>query len=107
MNFLRAGVRIPMQLPAQVAWKNRSGKYQRAQGETVVISANGLFVRVPIRLPHETRVKIKVDLPIDVTKVPLELLCQARVVRQQKPNGGLGIGAIIDDYELRPAHRFA
>jgi hypothetical protein len=105
MNFLRAGVRIPIQLPAEVIWKSRAGKYRRAQGETTVISANGLFVRAPIRLPRETRVEITVNLPIGVTKIPVELLCQARVVSQVNPNGSFGIGAIIDDYELRPAHR--
>jgi hypothetical protein len=103
MNFLRAGVRIPIQLPAEVTWKSPAGKFRRAQGETTVISANGLFVRVPIKLRRETRVMITVDLPIGVTKVPLELHCQARVVDQQLPNEDVGIGAIIDDYELRPA----
>ncbi len=102
MNFLRAGVRIPIQLPAQVVWKSRAGKYRRAYGETTVISANGLFVRAAIRLPRETRVKITVDLPQDVTKVPMALLCRARVVVQEKRNGNHGIGAIIDDYELKP-----
>jgi hypothetical protein len=107
MNFLRAGVRVPIELPAEVVWKSRAGKYRRAQGETTVISANGLFLRTPIRLPHKTRVRITVDLPIGVTKVPVELLCRARVVSQEKPDGRPGMGAIIDDYELRPSHRVA
>jgi hypothetical protein len=105
MNFLRSGVRIPIQLPAEVIWKSPAGKSRRAQGETTVISANGLFVRVPVKLRRETRVNITVDLPIGVTKVPLELFCQARVVGPQPPDGSFGIGAIIDDYELRPAQR--
>ena len=105
MNFLRAGVRIPVELPAQIRWKNRAGKYREAQGKTATISGNGLFMTVPLRLRHETPVTITVTLPVEVTKIPLELLCEGRVVRQHLTPQLPGIGAIIDHYQFRPAHR--
>ena len=105
MTFLRAGVRIPVELPAQVSWKNRAGKPRRATGKTAMMSGNGLFVAVHLRLPHETAVSITVNLPLELTKVPLQLLCHGRVVRQEKSETLSGIGATIDEYHFRPAQR--
>jgi hypothetical protein len=105
MTFLRAGVRIPVELPALISWKNRAGKPMRAVGKTAMMSGNGLFVAVHVRLPHETPVIITVNLPLELTKVPLQLLCQGRVVRQEKSGAISGIGATIDEYHFRPAER--
>ncbi len=77
----------------------------KTSGKTAVMSGNGLYVAAPVRLRQETPVRITVTLPVEITKVPLELLCQGRVVRQEKPLSFPGIVAIIDDYQFRPAHR--
>jgi hypothetical protein len=105
MNFLRSGARIPVQLPVEITWKTRAGRPQRAQGKTATMSGNGLFMAIPIRLRESTPISIIVSLPVEVTHRPLQLLCQGRVVRQDKSNTMDGIGAIIDDYRFRPAHR--
>jgi hypothetical protein len=44
-------------------------------------------------------------LPREVTQVPLELLCQGRVVRWNQHGQVQGLGAVIDEYELRPVTR--
>jgi hypothetical protein len=103
MNYLRSGVRIPVRLPVEVRWKNRAGRAYQAQGRTACISANGMFMSLPVRLRPETAVKISVSLPIEYTRIPLELLCEGRVVGQ--PAGVVGVGAIIDDYRVRPVQR--
>lgn len=101
MNYLRAGVRIPVQLPVEVRWKNRAGRAYQAQGKTACISVNGMFMLLPVRLRPETPVSISVSLPVEFTRIPLQLLCEGRVVGQ--PAGVTGVGAIIDDYQVRPA----
>jgi hypothetical protein len=103
MKYLRAGVRIPVELPVEIRWKSRAGRPRQVQGKTACISANGMFVVMPLRLRHQTPVSITVDLPVEVTKVPLQLYCRARVVSQ--PPGYAGFGAIIDDYRIRVAKR--
>jgi hypothetical protein len=103
MNYLRAGVRIPVELPVEVRWTNRAGRAYQAQGRTASISANGMFMSLPVRLRPETAVKISVSLPIEYTRIPLELLCEGRVVGQ--PAGVVGVGAIIDDYQVRRVQR--
>ena len=99
MNYLRAGVRIPVELPVEVRWKNRAGRAYQAQGRTASISGNGMFMSLPVRLRPETPVTISVSLPIEFTRIPLQLLCEGRVVGQ--PAGVMGVGAIIDDYQVR------
>jgi hypothetical protein len=103
MKYLRAGVRIPVEFPVEIRWKSRAGRPRQVQGKTACISANGMFVVMPLRLRHQTPVSITVDLPVEVTKVPLQLYCRARVVSQ--PPGYAGFGAIIDDYRIRVAKR--
>jgi hypothetical protein len=84
-----------------VQWKTQSGTPREARGKTWNISTNGLFIKAPVDLPHDTRITFTVELPADVTKIPVQLYGQGRVVRP--PAGGVtsGIGAIIDQYELR------
>jgi hypothetical protein len=105
MNFLRSGARIPVELPVEITWKNRSGKPRRAQGKTATMSGNGLFITVPVRLRALTPIIITVSLPVEITGKPLQLLCEARVVKQEKSAPVPGLGAIIDDYRFRPAQR--
>jgi len=105
MNQRRASQRVQMELPVEIQWKSRAGSTKRAVGKTDNISGSGLFIEIPIRLQRATSVKIKVVLPPEVTQVPLELLCQGRVVRWNRRGHVQGLGAVIDEYELRPVPR--
>ena len=102
MNQRRTSQRIPMELPVEIRWKNRAGGLKQAKGKTGNISGTGIFIEVPIRLRRATSVAIRVVLPREVTQVPLELLCQGRVVRWKQNGKVQGVGAVIDEYELRP-----
>ncbi len=105
MIYPRAGVRIPVELPVEIRWKSRVGRQQHVKGTTASISGNGMVMTVPKRLRNQTPITIRVMLPSEFTKVPLELVCRGRVVA--KPAGFGGFGAIIDDYQLRPVRRSA
>jgi len=96
---------MPMELPVEIQWKSRAGSLKQATGKTGNISGSGLFIEIPIRLHRATSVMIKVVLPREVTQVPLELLCQGRVVRWNQQGQVQGLGAVIDEYELRPVPR--
>jgi hypothetical protein len=102
MNQRRTGQRIPVEFPVEIQWKSRAGSLKQARGKTGNISGSGLFIEIPIRLHRATSVKIKVVLPTEVTQIPLELLCQGRVVRWNHHGQVQGLGAVIDEYELRP-----
>lgn len=105
MRQPRTGSRIPVQLPIEVRWKSHRGDYRQVHGKTGNISGNGLLMAVPIRLSRATPISMTVTLPAEVTHSRLELLCQGRVVRWIRTGKALRIAAIIDEYELRPAHR--
>jgi len=99
----RSGIRIPVELPVEVHWKSRAGHTRRVEGTTGNISGNGLFTCIPVRPPCKTVVKMRVRLPAEVTTVPVELLCNGRVIRWSCPGEVRGMGATIDEYEFRPA----
>ena len=105
MNQRRNSPRVEIELPVEIQWKSPAGSPKQALGKTGNISGNGLFIEIPVRLHRETIVKIKVKFPRDVTQVPIELLCQGRVVRCYQRGQIRGMGAVIDDYELRPVLR--
>jgi hypothetical protein len=105
MNQRRTSNRLPMELPVEIRWKSRAGSLKQAMGKTGNISGSGLFIEIPVRLHRATSVMIKVMLPREVTQVPLELLCQGRVVRWNHHGQVQGLGAVIDEYELRPVPR--
>jgi hypothetical protein len=105
MNQRRTSQRIPMELPVEIRWKSRAGSLKQAMGKTGNISGSGLFIEIPTRLHRATSIMIKVMLPPEVTQVPLELLCQGRVVRWNQHGKNQGLGAVIDEYELRPVPR--
>ena len=107
MNERRTSQRIPMGLPVSIQWKTRAGKLKQATGKTGNISGNGLFIEIPIHLPRASSVVIKVELPSGVTKVPMELSCQGRVVRWKQEGQVEGLCVVIDEYELRPIPRTA
>jgi len=102
INQRRTSQRLPMELPVEIQWKSRGGNVKQAHGKTSDISGSGLFIEIPVRLSRATSVKIRVVLPKEVTQVPLELLCQGRVVRWNRNGQVQGLGAVIDEYELRP-----
>ena len=99
----RSGIRIPVVLPVEVHWKSRGGRSRRVAGTTENISGNGLFTCIPVRPPRKTTVTVKVVLPQNMTPVPVELLCNGRVIRWSGTGEARGIGATIDEYEFRPA----
>ncbi len=84
-------------------WKSPAGVYRQVEGKTATISGNGLYVSVPTRPPQKTSITFKIALPVEVTRVPLELQCEGRVVRWFQSGKGSGIGAVIDDYKLQRA----
>ena len=69
------------------------------------MSGNGVLLTVPIRLRQQTHVTITLTLPVELTKAPLQILCQGRVAARGHTPGRLGMAAIIDDYQFRPAQR--
>ena len=102
INNQRAGIRIPVEFPVEVRWKSRWGRARHVEGKTGNMSGNGLFMRIPIRPPRETPVTMRVILPVTVTRVPVELRCNGRVIRWSCPGESRGMGATIDEYEFRP-----
>lgn len=94
-----------MELPVEIRWKNRVGGSRQATGKTGDISGSGLFIEIPVRPQLATPVTIKVLLPPEVTQVPMELRCLGRVVRWNRRGQNQGLGAVIDEYELRPVQK--
>ena len=108
MNCLRLGIRFPVELPVRVQWKTRPGKVRQIRGKITTMSGNGVFMRLPSQLRPNTRLTLTVTLPTEITKVPLRLRCQARVVSlKEAETYPFGIGAVIDDYQIRPARQHA
>ena len=105
MSQQRTGKRIPMELPVEIRWKSRAGSSKRATGKTGNISGSGLFIEIPTHVRPDTPLMIRVKFPREVTHVPMELLCQGRVVRWNQQGQVQGMGAVIDEYELRPVPR--
>ena len=97
---IRAGTRIPVELPVQIRWKTQAGNEKVAQGKTESMSGNGLFILAPVRLRHDTSIQFTVALPPEVTNRPVELYCEGRVVRRHKGLAKSGLGVVIDDYRL-------
>ena len=100
----RQGKRYPLTLPGQVRWKAPRGSVGRAQVTTGDVSSSGLLVVMPSPLPLGTTINVTINLPVELTKVPVELSCQGRVVRKSRMGKNQGIGAIIEDFQLRPSH---
>jgi hypothetical protein len=103
----RLGKRFPLRLPAQVRWKARGRSVGRAQGRTEDISSSGLLVVIPNPLPLGTTINVTINLPVELTKVPVELSCLGRVVRKSRMGKGQGIAAVIEDFQLRPSRQKA
>jgi hypothetical protein len=102
LNCLRLGIRFPVEFPVTVQWKTRPGKVHRIQGKITTMSGNGVFMRLPSQLRPNTKIVLTVSLPAAITKVPIKLRCQARVVSQRESETyPFGIGAVIDDYQIR------
>jgi hypothetical protein len=69
------------------------------------MSSSGLLVVIPNPLPLGTTINVTINLPIELTKVPVELSCLGRVVRKSRMGKGQGISAIIEDFQLRPSRQ--
>ena len=95
--------RIAVELPVSLRWRTPAGAERQIRGKTENVSGVGLFVSAPVRLRRETPISFTAILPQKVTRIPIELACQGRVVRSSRAGELPGFGAIIDDYELRPA----
>ena len=98
----RAHKRIAAKFEVSVLWTTRSGKQRQIKAETEDVSGTGMFMKVPVRLRPETPITFKITLPTELTRVPVELVCQGRVVRASRAGEPPSFGAIIDDYEIRP-----
>ena len=98
----RQGKRYPLRLPAQVRWKAPGGSVGRAQGRTGDISSSGFLLVTPSPLPVGTTINVTINLPLELTKVPVELSCLGRVVRKSRMGKNQGIGAVIEDFQLSP-----
>ena len=103
VEIRRVQGRIPAKFEVNVLWKTRSGRQRQVQAKTENVSGTGMFMMVPIRLRRETPISFTVILPPEITQVPVELVCRGRVVRSSRAGEPAGFGAIIDEYELRPA----
>jgi hypothetical protein len=97
----RQDKRYALRLPARVRWKAPGGSVGRAQGKTGDVSSSGLLVELPTALPVGTTINVTINLPVALTKVPVELSCVGRVVRKNRRGKIQGIAAIIEDFELR------
>jgi len=107
MNEQRQGKRYPLRLPAEVRWTARGKSAGPIPGEIGDISSSGLLVVIPKHLPIGTSINVTINLPVDLTKVPVELSCMGRVVRKSPMGKNEGISAIIEDFNLRPSRRKA
>jgi len=97
-----------VEFPVTVRWRSRPGKTRQIRGKITTMSGNGVFMRLPSQLRPNTRIVLTVSLPAEITKIPLNLRCQARVVSQRETGTyPFGIGAVIDDYQIRSARRVA
>jgi len=103
MDQRRASQRLPMHLPVEIRWKTRAGNSKQAVAKTGNISGSGLYIELPFRLHRATSLQITVRFPRDESQISMELLCQGRVVRWTQRGQVQGVGAVIDQYELRPA----
>lgn len=107
MNERRQSTRYPLKLPAEVSWKAHGRSAGRVRGEIGDISSIGLFVVIPKRLPIGNTINVTINLPVELTRVPVELSCVGRVVRKSPMGEGQGISAIIEDFNLRPSRQKA
>jgi len=105
MNERRQGKRYPLKLPAEVRWKAPGKGACCARGEVGDISSSGLLVVIPTHLPLGTTINVTINLPLELTKAPVQLTCKGRVVRKNPLGKDQGISAIIEDFQLRPSRR--
>jgi len=100
---LRSSLRVPLELPVLVRWRTRTGKYRETKGTTGNISGNGLFLAIRPRLGRDTPIAFRLNLPTEITKVPVTLSGEGHIVRHSGPLEMTGVAAVIDSYELKGA----
>ena len=103
----RQNKRYPLSLPAEVRWTARDKSVNRVRGTIGDISSNGLMVLIPKPLPLGTMINVTINLPVETTRVPVELSCVGRVVRKSRLATGQGISAVIEDFQLKPSRKKA
>lgn len=103
----RQNKRYPLSLPAEVRWKARNKRSSHVQGQIGDISSNGLMVMIPKAVPLGTMINVTINLPVELTKVPVEVDRLGRVVRKNRLESGQGISAVIEDFQLKPSRRKA
>jgi len=101
MDKPRTGQRFLLKLPVELQWKSAAGRRRKAAGKIRDISSSGIFIAIPVRVPRATSISIKTVLPIEVTRVPVELLCKGRVVRWIESGPVQGVCVTIDEYDFR------
>lgn len=104
---IRGGSRIPVELPAMIRWKTQAGLERYVQGKTGNMSGSGLFVVAPVRLRHDTPIQLTIALPAEVTRTPIRLHCEGRVIHQHRTGHVSGLGVVIDNYYFAAAMRAA
>jgi hypothetical protein len=97
--------RFPLQLPLRY---RPSGSSQWREGKTENISHSGVLFWAENLLDLNTRVEMRVILPIPASDIaPPEIICQGRVVRTVSPSDihpQPGIAIAIETYDfLRPS----
>ena len=102
---IRGGSRIPVELPVTIRWKTQAGLERHVLGKTENISGTGLFVVTSVRLRNDTPIQLTVALPAEVTKTPIRLHCEGRVMHQHKTGDVAGFGVVIDNYHLAAVTR--
>ena len=101
MRDQRAGVRLPIKLPALISWRTASGRYRETQADTANLSGNGLLLLTPRRFRPHTPIHCRLFLPNAVTGISVEFCLAGRVVRHTGAGEVPGVAAVIDDYDLR------
>lgn len=102
---IRVGSRIPVELPVMIRWKTQAGLERRVQGKTENMSGTGLFVVTSVRLRNDTPIQLTVALPAEITKTPIRLHCEGRVMHQHRTGAVAGLGVVIDSYHLSAVGR--
>ncbi len=96
----RSSLRFRLQLPITI--KRLKDGLEQSQGETRNISIGGMYFCTTSQLDEGERIEIAVPLPPELRgDGDTWELCRARMVRvEQSPNGELGVGAIVERYDV-------
>lgn len=97
----RATRRFTLRLPLTVRYEN--GAAQEAEAQTRDVSARGVCFYMDQPIAPGSEIEFTLTLPPEITLTEsIRVRCVARVVRvdNSRPDGQLGIAAVIDRYEF-------